>query len=227
VADEAVIRMGALLEQLTARFELVVEAVSGFGGRLDNLREEIVGQFTEVGRQIRFLSEQIGENRQGIASVKDELGAEMVRLGEAVGATRVEFREHLAETKETLHKEIESQTGDLREWVGVALQQLNREAGRQPDRQARQRGRADVAKGGRLRAEMREELARTTAGLKAEIGSSAETIFKKVSAELKQTNKALDNLGRKFDRFDDRITVQTKDQEQRMRKLERRAGSSR
>lgn len=223
VADDAVIRMGALLEQLTARFDLVVEAVSGFGGRLDTLREEIVGQFTEVGRQIRFLSEQIGENRQGIVSVKDELGAEMVRLGEAVGATRVEFRENLAETKQTLHNEIESQTGELREQVGIALKRLSGEAGRQ----ARQRGRGGVAEGDRLSTEMREDLARTTAGLKAEIGSSADAILKKVSAELKQTNKALESLGRKFDRFDDRVTVQTKDQEQRMRKLERRAAGGR
>jgi hypothetical protein len=33
----------------------------------------------------------------------------------------------------------------------------------------------------------------------------------------------LNSLARKFERFDDRITVQTKDQDQRLRKLERRA----
>ena len=65
----------ALLEQLGVRFELVLEAVSGFGGRLDALREEIFGQFTEVGRQIRFLSEQIAENRDAIAGVRSDLGA--------------------------------------------------------------------------------------------------------------------------------------------------------
>jgi len=37
-----------------------------------------------------------------------------------------------------------------------------------------------------------------------------------------KTNKALANLARKFDRFDDRITVQTRDQDQRLRKIERK-----
>ena len=41
VSDEAIDRVGALLEQLGVRFELVLEAVSGFGGRLDALREEL------------------------------------------------------------------------------------------------------------------------------------------------------------------------------------------
>src|SRR6516162_5649076 len=63
VADEADARVGALLEQLGARFELVLEAVTGFGGRIDALRDEMLGQFTEVGRQIRFLSDRIAENR--------------------------------------------------------------------------------------------------------------------------------------------------------------------
>ena len=49
MADEAVNRIGAILEELGARFDLVVEAVSGFGGRLDTLRDEIFGQFAEVG----------------------------------------------------------------------------------------------------------------------------------------------------------------------------------
>ena len=59
------------------------------------------------------------------------------------------------------------------------------------------------------------------------VKADPDAILKKVSAELKQTNKALESLGRKFDRFDDRVTVQTKDQEQRMRKLERRAAGGR
>jgi hypothetical protein len=42
---------------------------------------------------------------------------------------------------------------------------------------------------------------------------------------LKQTSKSLANLARKFDRFDDRITVQTRDQDQRLRKLERKRGA--
>jgi len=42
VADEAVNRLGTMLEELGARFDLVIEAVSGFGGRLDALRDEIL-----------------------------------------------------------------------------------------------------------------------------------------------------------------------------------------
>jgi len=48
---------------------------------------------------------------------------------------------------------------------------------------------------------------------------------KKLGMELKQTSKALANLAHKFDRFDDRITVQTRDQDQRLRKLERKRGA--
>src|SRR5277367_2351307 len=96
VADEAVNRIGAILEELGARFDLVVEAVSGFGGRLDTLRDEIFGQFAEVGGQIRFLSEQIAENRRGIVSTRSDLGAEIIRLGEALGKARAEFREEAA-----------------------------------------------------------------------------------------------------------------------------------
>src|SRR5258708_38272215 len=82
VADEGLNRIGAMLEELGARFELVVEAVSGFGGKVDKLKEEIFGQFAEVGSQIRFLSDQIGENRNGLNSFHADFGAEMVRLNE-------------------------------------------------------------------------------------------------------------------------------------------------
>ena len=61
--------------------------------------------------------------------------------------------------------------------------------------------------------------------LKREIALSAELTARKLGAEIKQTNKALANLARKFDRFDDRITVQTRDQDQRLRKIERKRGA--
>ena len=99
MADEAVNRLGAMLEELGARFDLVIEAVSGFGGRLDSLRDEIFGQFAEVGGQVRFLSEQIAENRRGIVATHDDLGAEIIRLGEALGKARVEFRDELPMTE--------------------------------------------------------------------------------------------------------------------------------
>ena len=41
-------------------------------------------------------------------------------------------------------------------------------------------------------------------------------VVKKLNAEIKQTNKAVADLARKFERFDDRMTVQSKDQDQRL-----------
>jgi hypothetical protein len=199
VADEAVNRIGAILEELGARFDLVVEAVSGFGGRLDTLRDEIFGQFAEVGGQIRFLSEQIAENRRGIAATHDDLGAEMIRLGEALGKTRVEFRDELVATGKVLRAEFSARAIDFREEAARA-----------------------VASTGQQAADSGTEVTKT---LKREIAASAEMAAKKLGAELKQTSKSLANLARKFDRFDDRITVQTRDQDQRLRKLERKRGA--
>lgn len=199
MADEAVNRIGAILEELGARFDLVVEAVSGFGGRLDTLRDEIFGQFAEVGGQIRFLSEQIAENRRGIAATHDDLGAEMIRLGEALGKTRVEFRDDLVATGKVLRAEFSARAIEFREEATRA-----------------------VASTGQQAADSGTEVTKT---LKREIAASAEMAAKKLGAELKQTSKSLANLARKFDRFDDRITVQTRDQDQRLRKLERKRGA--
>jgi hypothetical protein len=200
VADEAVNRIGAILEELGARFDLVVEAVSGFGGRLDTLRDEIFGQFAEVGGQIRFLSEQIAENRRGIVASHNDLGAEMVRLGEALGKARVEFRDELAAAEKGLRGEFAARAVEFREEAARAVTSTGKQAA--------------------------ESGGDTTKVLKREIAASAETAAKKLGLELKQTSKALANLAHKFDRFDDRITVQTRDQDQRLRKLERKRGAS-
>jgi len=196
VADEAVNRIGAILEELGARFDLVVEAVSGFGGRLDTLRDEIFGQFAEVGGQIRFLSEQIAENRRGIVATRDDLGTEMVRLGEALGKARLEFRDQLVAAEKGLRSDFVARAVEFREEAARAVASTGKQA---------------VDSGGE-----------TTKILKREIAASAEMAAKKLGAELKQTSKSLANLARKFDRFDDRITVQTRDQDQRLRKLERK-----
>jgi len=223
VADDAVAKIGPMLEQLGVRFELVLEAVTGFGGRLDALREELVGQFAEVGRQIRFLSDRIAENREAIATTRTDLGAEMIRLGEMLGATRVDFREQLASTRHEFGREVEAVVGRSRELVNQELARVGGELQAQLGREAANTGTA-------LRKELiatREEVGRglpaATAEVREEISSSAGTIVKKLDSELKQTNKTLASLARKFERFDDRITVQTKDQDQRIRKLERRA----
>ena len=210
MADEAVSRIGAILEELGARFDLVIEAVSGFGGRLDTLRDEILGQFAEVGGQIRFLSEQIAENRLGIVAARDDLGAEIVRLGEALGKARIEFRDELVAAERGIRGEFAARAVEFREEAARAVASTSERVGRQ----------AAVSGG-----ELGREIGETAKILKREIAASAEVAAKKLGAELKQTSKSLANLARKFDRFDDRITVQTRDQDQRLRKLERKRGA--
>jgi hypothetical protein len=210
VADEVVNKLGAMLEELGARFELVVEAVSGFGGRLDALRDEIFGQFAEVGGQIRFLSEQIAENRRNIIVTREDLGAEMIRVGEALGKARVEFREELSGATNDLRGQFSASAGTFRD-------EAARAAGSIGDRASKP---AVVS-----REELGREIAETAKAVKREIAESAELAAKRLQAELKQTNKSLANLVRKFDRFDDRITVQTRDQDQRLKKVEKKRAS--
>ena len=210
MGDEAVNRIGAILEELAARFDLVVEAVSGFGGRMDTLRDEIFAQFAEVGGQIRFLSEQIAENRRMVVATRDDLGAEIVRLGEALGKARIELRDELAAVDKGLRGEFTARTVEFREEAARAVASTGERVGMQA-----------AASGG----ELGREISETAKILKREIAASAETAAKKLRAELRQTIKSLATLTRKFDRFDDRITVQTRDQDQRLRKLERKRGA--
>lgn len=188
-AEDGVTRIGAMLEEMGARFELVIEAVSGYGGRLDALRQELFAQFAEVGSQIRFLSDQIGENRRGIATIRADLGAEMIRLGEALGRTRVEFREQIGAAERALQQEIGARAAESREHTTAATVRAADDTG-------------------------------------AKLGEVTGTAAKKITAELAKTNKALTSLARKFERFDDRITVATRDQDQRLRKLEQRRKSA-
>jgi hypothetical protein len=188
-AEDAVTRIGAMLEEMGARFELVIEAVSGYGGRLDALRQELFAQFAEVGSQIRFLSDQIGENRRGITTIRADLGAEMIRLGESLGRTRVEFREQMGAVETALRQEIGARAAQSREHIAAAAASAADDAG-------------------------------------TRLGEFTGTAAKKISTELQKTNKALATLARKFDRFDDRITIQTRDQDQRLRKLEQRRKSA-
>jgi len=218
VAEDGVVKLGALLEDLGARFELVVEAVSGFGGRLDSLREELFGQFAEVGSQIRFLSEQIAENRMGIAALRADLSAEMVRLGEALGKTRVEFREQMGAIDAAMRAEIDSSAAAIRAHAHQeGLAAIDAAASRSGEHAV-----ATQAAVVRTAEASREDAAQTAQSLKREIAAAAELAAKKLGAEIGKTNKAVQTLARKFERFDDRITIQTKDQDQRLRKLERK-----
>jgi len=176
VADEGLNKIGTMLEELSSRFELVVEAVSGFGGKVDKLKDEIFGQFAEVGSQIRFISDQIGENRNGVNALRSDFGAEMVRLNEWLGKTRVEFRDQFASSEASLRGAISSHSN------GASV-----EAAPQLD---------------------------------SDVGRDVVESLRKLSAEIKQANKAVSNLSRKFERFDDRMTVQVKDQDQRLKKIE-------
>lgn len=222
MADEADTRMGALLEQLGARFELVLEAVTGFGGRIDALREEIVGQFTEVGRQIRFLSDRLAENRAASAASRADLGAEMVRLGEMIGATRVEFREQLSSTRNQFEQGVETAARQARQYLHDEVGSANSQLRTQITNEISVLGESTRAEIAAARDKLDRELPVTAAGVREQISSSSDTVVKHLDAELKQTNKALASLARKFERFDDRITVQTKDHDQRLRKLEQR-----
>ncbi|HKV54751.1 MAG TPA: hypothetical protein VJN94_08915 [Candidatus Binataceae bacterium] len=222
MADDVDTRLGALLEQLGTRFELVLEAVTGFGGRIDALREEMVGQFAEVGKQIRFLSDRIAENREGIAANRADLGAEMVRLGEMIGATRVELREQITASRD------ESPSGpagdaDSRALLAEELARANGDINARISREIAAVGESMRKELSAAREHLGRDLPAAAAGVRAQISSSSDAVVKHLDAELKQTNKALATLSRKFERFDDRVTVQTKDQEQRLRKLERRA----
>jgi hypothetical protein len=225
VADETLNRIGAILEQLGARFDLVIEAVTGFGGKMDSLRGEISGQFSEVGRQIRFISDRIAENREANAVTRADLGAEMVRLGEMLGATRVEFREQLGAMRRELSENAEGSAVRIRETIAAELTRGSREAAAQLKSElavASESLRKELAG---ARGQLGRELPALTEKVREELSASSTAIAKKVEAELKQTNKTLTSLTRKFERFDDRITVETRDQEQRLRKLERRTAS--
>jgi hypothetical protein len=225
VADEADVRVGTLLEQLGARFELVLEAVTGFGGRIDELRQEMVGQFTEVGRQIRFLSDRIAENRAASAANRADLGAEMIRLGEMIGATRVELREQLASTRSQFEQRMETAAAEARQHLREELGAVNTELQTQISGEIA--ASAASARGAIATAHetLDRDLPAAAAGVREQIASSSETLLKHLGAELKQTHKALTSLARKFERFDDRTTVQTKDHDQRLRKLEQRRAS--
>jgi len=198
-------KIGALMEQLGARFELVVEAVSGWGSRLDSFRDEMRAQVGEVGKQIRFISEQIALNRQGANSIKADLAAEIIRLGETLGQSRVDFREQLAGVESGLRREVTTRGDHTRvaiaDEIGSARAVLIRETET-------------------LRESLAHDLSTNAAKLKAGLNTSAEALIKKIEGELKKATKALAALDKKFDRFDDRITIQSRDQEQRVRKLE-------
>jgi len=214
-------RIEALLTQLSSRFELVVEVAAGFGGRLDQLREEMVSQFAEVGRQVRFLADRIADNQTGLESMRGELALEMVRLNEALGAARIQLKQDLNGIEE-LRRAVQD-LGSARPAAELSrgMEVVRRRLSEDLDKRAAE-----------LRREIGARLDHLTRAVSGERGGSAERknalsvaegAMGDLQTEVKTTNKSLANLLKKFERFDDRLTVQIKDQDQRLRKLERRA----
>lgn len=199
MAGESVEITGVLLDQLGARFELVLEAVTGFGLKLDGLRDEVQTQLAEVGRQIRFLSDQIAENHRYVLSFGEGIVAEVVRLAEALGKSRVEAKAY-AEASQRL---IRDEMGRTREATQAAL---SAEAGPWRGREI-----------------LRAASSRRTRQSSSDNGATGEAAeaAKRIEVELKRTHKLLTDLNRKFGRLDDRMTVQSKNHEQRLKKLER------
>jgi hypothetical protein len=219
-----------MLEQLGARFELVLEAVTGFGGRVEALRGEINGQFAEVGRQVRFISDRIAENREANAVTRADLGAEMIRLGEMLGATRIEFREQLGSIRHDLGQGTETVATQIREAMVEEMGRRTNELDLLLRSQIAAAGEAlrtelRAARGQLGRDQSGKDLPAAAEDKRGEISSATETLIKKIDSELKQANKALAGLARKFERFDDRVTVQARDQDQRLRKLERKTSA--
>lgn len=194
---------------------MVVEVAEGFSGKLQALHEEVVSQLSEVGKQIRFLSDQIGDNRARLMTVRSELGTEMVRLNEALGATRVQIRQDIAG-----FEELKGALGRIATTPVSVPAAISEEIGRRLDEAHRKLSEDLERRGAQLRQEVSRGISelggQTTAGA-AVPGAEA------LTAEVKATHKALTSLAKKFDRFDDKISVQVKDQDQRLRKLERQA----
>ncbi len=219
MGDEAVEKVAMLLEQLSSRFELVVEVAEGFSGKLQAMHEEMVSQISEVGKQIRFLSDQIGDNRTRLTAVRSDLATEMVRLNEALGATRVQIREDIAgfaELKGALgrpgagDRALQAEVGKE---IGERLSQARRWFAEELDQRIVQ-----------LRQEIGHGLAQAAGQAQGDAAAAgAEGLAAEVLNEVKATHKALTGLAKKFERFDDKMSVQVKDHDQRLRKLERQA----
>jgi hypothetical protein len=219
VGDEAVEKVAMLLEQLNSRFELVVEVAEGFSGKLDAIHQEMVSQISEVGKQIRFLSDQIGDNRARLNAVRSDLATEMVRLNEALGATRVQIREDIAGFAELKGELGRASAGDR------ALQaEVAREIGERLN-QARHWFTEELDQRlGQLRQEIGHGLSQAAGQAQGGAAAAgAEGLAAEVRNEVKATHKALTGLAKKFERFDDKLSVQVKDHDQRLRKLERSA----
>jgi seryl-tRNA synthetase len=217
VAEEVVDKVAMLLEQLSSRFELVVEVAEGFSGKLQGLHEEMVSQFSEVGKQIRFLSDQIGDNRARLMAARSDLSTEIVRLNESLGAARVQIRQDIAG-----FEDLKSAIGRISSAPPPSA--LGEELARRLDEAHRRLSAELEQRAVQLQQEVSQRLGEfSTQGVQGAVAAGAEGLAGEVRNEIKATHKALTGLAKKFERFDDKMTVQVKDHDQRLRKLERQA----
>jgi uncharacterized protein YukE len=217
VAEEVVDKVAMLLEQLSSRFDLVVEVAEGFSGKLQALHEEMVSQFSEVGKQIRFLSDQIGDNRAHLTAARSDLSTEIVRLNEALGSARVQIREDLAG-----FQDLRAAIQRLAEAQPAAPAQLGEQLAQRFDEAQRRLSAEMERRAQELKAEISQQL-KQAAGSGAEGTAIGDGLGAEIRDQLKASHKALTSLAKKFERFDDKMTVQVKDHEQRLRKIERQA----
>ena len=198
----------------------MVEVAEGFSGKLQMLQDEMISQFNEVGKQIRFLSDQIGDNRTRLMAARSDLAAGMVRLNEALGATRVQIRQDIAG-----FEELKGAVGRIAANPSVSLPaEISAEIGHRLEEAQRKFSEELEKRGAELQREgARRIAASSTQGAGAAAAAGAESVAAEVRNEVKATHKALTSLAKKFDRFDNKISVQVKDQDQRLRKLERQA----
>jgi len=211
VAEEVVDKVAMLLEQLSSRFDLVVEVAEGFSGKIQALHEEMVAQFSEVGKQIRFLSDQIGDNRMHLMAARSDLSAEIVRLNEALGSARVQIREDIAglqDLKSAIGRLADAQPAAIAQELAQRVDEAQRSLSAELDQRAK---------------ELQHEIARRLKTLAVGGDTGAAALAAEIREELKATHKAVTGLAKKFERFDDKMTVQVKDHDQRLRKLERQA----
>ena len=156
-------------------------------------------------------------------AARSDLAAEMVRLNEALGATRVQIRQDIAgfaELKGALGRGAGESVGSLQAEIGEEIGERLSQARRKVHRGAG-KARRRIAAGDRARTGESPIKPSRRGGAAAAAG--AESVAAEVRNEVKATHKALTGLAKKFERFDDKISVQVKDQDQRLRKLERSA----
>ena len=140
---------------------------------------------------------------------------------------RVEFRQQLASTQDALRHEIvdgaQRAVYEVREEMAAGIGSARKEIPQEvaaSSRETQEIMRAEIKE---LRSGLQSELARMHESLRSEIAHKTESAAKQLSGEIKSGQKSLTALSKKFERFDDRVSVQVKDQEQRLRKIERRA----